>query len=122
MDNNMTFEDKANSLIGKPFDAYKAHCWTLIEDLLPNAPKIKGTAETLFISVKHFKKQLSSHSLQEVTDYQNKDIIILGKNNSFFHAGVFYENGVIHASEQGVVYQSLKDIKKLYTEIKGLRV
>lgn len=118
----MTFEDKANSLIGKPYDAYKFHCWTLIEDLLDDAPKIKGTANTLTVSVKHFKKELLSHSLQEVTDYQNKDIIILGKNNSFFHAGVFYENGVIHASEQGVVYQSLKDIKKLYTEIKGLRV
>lgn len=118
----MTFEDKVNSLIGKPYDAYKSHCWSLVEALLDNAPKIQGTADTLFVSVKHFKKELLQHSLQEVTHYQNKDIIILGKNNSFFHAGVFYENGIIHASEFGVIYQSLDTIKKTYTEIKGLRV
>ena len=118
----MTFEDKVNSLIGKPYEAYKAHCWTLVEDLLDNAPRIKGTAETLTKSVKHFKKELLSHNLKEVDIYQDKDIIILGKNNTFFHAGVFYKGGIIHASESGVVYQSLFEMKKIYTEIKGLRV
>ncbi len=118
----MTFEDKVNDLIGKPFDAYKFHCWTLVEDLLPNAPKIEGTAKTLSVSVKHFKKELVSHNLKEVDLLQDKDIIIMGKNDTYFHAGVFYKGGVVHASEFGVIYQPLKDIKKTYTQVKGLRI
>lgn len=116
------FEDKVNSLIGKPYEAYNAHCWTLVEDLLDNAPKIKGTAETLATSVKHFKKELLSHNLKEVNVYKDKDIIILGKNGTYFHVGVFYKGGIIHASENGIVYQPLNEIKKIYTEIKGLRL
>lgn len=116
------FEDKVNSLIGKPFDAYEYHCWSLVEDILPTAPKIEGTAKTLSVSVKHFKKELFSHNLLEVSDYKDKDIIIMGRNDTYFHAGVYFKGGIIHASENGVIYQPLSEIKKIYTEIKGLRL
>ena len=116
------FEDKVNSLIGKPFDAYKYHCWSLIEDLLIDAPRIEGTAKTLAISVKHFKKALFSHNLSEVSEFIDKDIIIMGKNETYFHAGVYFQGGIIHASENGVVYQPLNEMKKIYSEMKGLRL
>jgi len=118
----MTFEEEANSLIGLPYDAFNAHCWDLVSTLIPNAPRPQGTAKTLTSSVKHFKKELNAYNLQEVDNYRNKDIIILGKGDIFFHAGVFYNNGVIHASLYGVVYQDMSTIKKLYPNIKGLRV
>ena len=118
----MTFEDKVNSVIGKPYNAYKAHCWDLVSFLVPNAPVTTSVANSLIASVKHFKNELSTYNLTEVDTYKNKDIIILGNSETYFHAGVFYEGGVIHADSNGVVYQDISTIAKTYTKIKGLRV
>lgn len=120
----MSFEDKVNGVIGKPYDAYKAHCWNLVEYLVPGAPSIEGSAKNLTTSVKHFKQELNAHALNEidVSELQNKDIVILGRNNVMFHAGVWYDGGIIHASDMGVIYQPLSIIKQLYSNIQGLRV
>ncbi len=120
----MTFEEKANGIIGLPYDKFAAHCWNLVEFLVPDAPKIEGTAATLTTSVKHFQKELEDHNLNEIDEVnlQNKDIVILGRNNIMFHAGVYYDGGIIHASEMGVVYQPMSFIKRLYGNIQGLRV
>ena len=120
----MSFEDKVNSVIGLPYDAYDAHCWHLVAFLVPDAPKVEGTAKTLTLSVRHFKEELDTHKLNEIEkeNFQNKDIIILGMNNIMFHAGVYYDGGVIHANNTGVVYQSMDMIEMYYTNIKGLRV
>lgn len=119
----MTFEDKINDVIGKPYDAYSAHCWDLVCYLIPDAPKPDGTAKTLTASIKHFKEELKHHNLKEIDEnYKNKDIIILGKNNIFFHAGVYYDGGVVHASLDGVVYQTMDFIHRMYGNIQGLRV
>ncbi len=120
----MTFEDKVNGIIGLPYDKYKAHCWDLVEFLVPDAPKIFGTAKTLATSVKHFKTELEIYKLNEIDikDFKDKDIVILGRNNIMFHAGVYYDGGVIHASESGVVYQPMDFIKKLYGNMQGFRV
>jgi len=119
----ITFEDNVNRLIGLPYDAYKAHCWHLVEELIPTAPKLEGTAKSLTASVRHFESELHKHTLTEVKDenYKDRDIVILGRNNIYFHAGVYYDGGVIHASREGVVYQSMSSIKLLYTNIQGLR-
>lgn len=117
----MTQEEKINSVIGKPYDAYKAHCWDLVEFLVEGAPKVDLTANTLLMSVKNFKEEIPASNLKEVSNYMNNDIILLGRNNTFFHAGVYYNDGVVHAGENGVVYEPLKTIKQYYTLIQGLR-
>ena len=120
----MSFEDKVNGIIGLPYDKFKAHCWHLVEFLVPDAPKLEGEAINLTASVKHFKKELESHALNEIdeADFKDKDIIILGRNNIMFHAGVYYDGGVIHASEMGVIYQPMSMIKLIYSNVQGLRV
>ncbi len=117
-----TFEDKANDLIGQSYDIYKAHCWDLVMELIPEAPKLQGTAENLTKSVKHFKHELELSSLEEVQMLYNKDIVIMGRNDTYFHAGVYYEGGVIHASLNGVVYEPIQSIHRQYNCVKGLRV
>ncbi len=118
----MTFEDKVNTVIGKPYDAYESHCWDLVTYLVPDAPLTDSVADSLLATVKHFKYELATFKLNEVSEFQNKDIIILGNGDTYFHAGVYYAGGVIHASNEGVVFQDMKNIKQLYTKIKGLRV
>ena len=118
----MIFEDKVNSIIGKPYDAYESHCWDLVTYLVPDAPKSSSVANTLLATVKHFKNELASYNLNEVKEYENKDIIILGNGETYFHAGVYFESGVIHAGPEGVVFQDMNTIKRFYTKIKGLRV
>ncbi len=120
----MSFEDKVNGVIGLPYDKFKAHCWHLVEFLIPDAPKIEGTAKTLSTSVRHFKEELEIYKLNEidVEDFKNKDIVILGRNNIMFHAGVYYDGGVIHAGETGVVYQPMSFITQLYGNVQGFRV
>ena len=116
------FEDKVNELIGQPYDAVDSHCWHLVEELVPFAPKLDVTAKTLTTSVKHFDKELKLHNLNEVANFEDKDIIVLGREDIFFHAGVYYDGGVIHASLEGVIYQQLDIINKIYSSIKGLRL
>ena len=120
----MSFEDKVNGIIGLPYDKFKSHCWHLVNFLVPDSPELDGTAKTLTSSVKHFKTELERHNLNEIkeSELKNKDIVILGKNNIMFHAGVYYDDGIIHASEMGVVYQSMSTIKQVYSNIQGLRV
>ena len=110
----MSFEDKVNGIIGLPYDKFKAHCWHLVEFLVPDSPKLEGSAESLTASVKNFEIDMS--------DLKDKDIVILGRNNTMFHAGVYYNGGVIHASEMGVIYQPMSMIRLIYSNIQGLRV
>ncbi len=120
----MSFEDKINGIIGLPYDKFTNHCWSLVEFLIPMAPTVKGTAKSLATSVSNFKRELQKHNLNEIDEghFKNKDIIIMGRNGIMFHAGVFFEDGIIHASENGVVYQPLSVIKIHYNSIQGLRV
>lgn len=118
----MTFEERVNELIGKPYDEANYHCWDLVCDLLPDAPKVNGSAASLTASVKSFKSALVYTQLKEVQEYENEDIIILGRFDTYYHAGVYYGGGLIHATHGGVAYQRMSDIKKVYTRIKGLRI
>jgi len=120
-----TFEDKINSLIGQPYNKHTAHCWDLVEFLIPFAPKAEGVAQSLRVSVKHFDRELKKHNLNEILnekDFENKDIIVMGKDGIFYHAGVYYDGGVVHAQEGGATYTPLDMIKKMYSDFKGLRV
>ena len=120
----MMFEDKINDVIGKPYDAYKAHCWDLVMYLVPDAPHLKGTADSLISSIRQFEYEMAHHNINELeeSDLRNRDIVILGRNNIMFHAGVYYDGGIVHASERGVVYEQMSTIKVMYSNIRGLRV
>ena len=119
----MIDEKLANSLIGKPYDHYTSHCWQLVEELVEGAPKISGVASSVTASVRQFKDHAEAHydTMKEVTTYQDGDVIMLGRGDTLFHAGVSYRGGVIHASPNGVVLDSMRRIKLLYPTIKGLR-
>jgi len=117
----MTFVDTVNTLIGKPYDAQYFHCWTLVELLLPYAPKVQVTAANLTVSVKEFKDRTQATNLKEVTDFGDKDIIVLGRNEVYHHAGVFFNGGIIHVDKLGTRWQLLSDMAKVYPSIKGFR-
>ncbi len=116
------FEEKANDLIGKPYKAYGANCWDLVTDLVPEAPYIKASADSLKRSVETFKKELDINDLEEVQMLYNKDIVVMGRDDVYFHAGVYYNGGVIHASTDGVVYEPIGTIHRHYNCVKGFRV
>jgi len=117
----MSFYDKVNGVIGQPYDKFKNHCWHLVEYLVPTAPKLEGTAESLRTSVGHFQEELNKTALVEVTSFKDQDIIVLGRGGTYHHAGVFCNGGVVHADVGGTIWQSLSDIRNIYPEVKGLR-
>jgi len=119
----MEFEDKVNDIIGKKYDSESFHCYSLVEYLVPYAPKLEGTAKSLSCGLSHFKSELSQHKLKKITEFKDKDLMVLGRNGIMFHIGVYYQDGVIHNTESdGVIYQSMATIKSLYSNIEGLRV
>jgi hypothetical protein len=121
----MTIYDKANSVIGKPYDAYKSHCWHLVEYLQPLAPKLDVSADNLYKSVKHFDEEIEKNinDLDSIAEgfMLDGDIVLLGRGEKLFHAGVYLNNGVIHASDIGVVFERYAIIKQKYPVQKGLR-
>ena len=117
-----SFIDKINSLIGAPYDEREFHCWNLVEILVPNAPKISVVSQSLYLNAKTFKNEIQNHRLKEVQKFADKDIILLGNKETFFHSGVYFNGGVVHAKEGGVVYEKMDKIKLFYANIKGLRV
>ncbi len=120
----MSFEDKINGIIGKKYDAIHFHCYDLVMFLVPMAPTINGDNKNLTCTVKQFKEEIPNYNLEEIQerDFKDKDIILLGGNNIYHHVGVYFDGGVVHNSNDGVVYQPLFMIKKLYNSIQGVRV
>lgn len=116
------FIDKINSLIGKPYDLYEAHCYNLVMDLIPDAPKVEFVADSLYKSIKQIDTTIKDYRLQPVNKYRNKDIILLGRNGVFHHVGVYYDGGVVHADKNGVIYEKMSRIKLYYSHIKGIRI
>ena len=117
------FLQRANELIGVPYDAENNHCYTLVMELLPRAPKIDFVAVNLFNSIKKIDAEIVELQLREVSIFENEDIILLGRDGIYHHVGVFYGDGIIHAdSERGVVYDDFNQMKKLFSCVKGLRL
>ncbi len=117
----MTIEQKINGIIGKPFSK-DFHCYNLVEFLSPSAPKIIGVHQGLTKTNKEFKDMMEPLDVVEVSDFINGDIIFLGSNNIYYHAGVYYDDGMVHTTEDlGTIYQTMSMIKILYSNIKGFR-
>lgn len=118
----MSFEDKVNNLIGQPYSD-KNHCYALVMQLVPDAPKVEFLADGIYKSIKQIEHTQTEYNLKNVDNYKNKDIILLGNNEIYHHVGVYYEGGIVHSDiKNGVVYNSLEQLKKIYSSVKGLRV
>lgn len=121
----MTIYDKANSVIGKPYNAYTSHCWHLVEFLQPLAPKLDVTAENLYKAVKNFDEEMKNNidNLDSIAEEYLKDgdIVLLGRGEKLFHAGIFLNSGVVHADNSGVIFERYAIIKQKYPIQKGLR-
>jgi len=100
----MTFEERANKLIGLQYDIKTYHCWHLVCDLLPNAPRIEATATTLS-ALKAMNQTYPS--LKEIKEPTDRCVVLMGNKDVLIHAGVYYKGGIIHAELAGVVYETI---------------
>lgn len=111
----MTFEDRANKLIGKSYDAKEYHCWHLVCDLVPNAPRVNNIATTLS-SLKAMNAAYSE--LEEIDVPANGSVVLLGNHETLVHAGVWYNGNVIHAELGGVIMQPLLKLKQRFSLVR----
>ena len=121
------FEDRITELIGTPYDENNFHCWTLVETLVPNAPKLDVQGGDFTRAAHQFKKEVPKyiemyHEVLE--DPQNFDIVLAG-SKFLNHAGVLIiEDGnalVIHNDINGVHVEPLYFFRKKYPTIKVMR-
>lgn len=109
---------KAEALIGKPYDAKYFHCWHLVTELAPKAYRLQIPA-SLAASVRYFSDERYWKDFEVVSTPTDGDIIMLGREEGkFFHAGVFYQGGMIHATVPQVLYTPLDKILEKYSSVR----
>lgn len=121
------FRAKVNELIGRTYDAEDFHCWTLVEELVPGAPKLDVIGGDYENSIREFKKNTPNY-IDNFADIIDKvidgDVIVVG-NNYINHAGVIYVESddilVIHNDIKGVHIEPLYQFSKRYKIIRLLR-
>lgn len=120
-------EDKIESLIGRPYDAERFHCWTLVEELVPEAPKLKVIGGNYTSAIKQFKEQINNNVKQyiEVRERPQSSDIVLAGNNYINHAGVLVEEDgtflVVHNDKNGVHVEPMYYFMKNYKQIRIIR-
>ena len=122
------FEDKISELIGREYDANNFHCWSLVEELVPKAPKLAVIGGSYKKAIEGFAKETPNYlELYEevLKDPQNGDVLLAGNEKHLVHAGVLvYDSGtplVIHNDIKGVHVEPLYYFKKKYSVIKVIR-
>ena len=107
--------------IGKPYSFRDYNCWHYVCDLRRDngiktkefKPKnLKEAFNTIDSEIKNI-----SHGLTKVKIPENFDIIMV-KERSVYHCGLYFDGLIIHCSRQlkQVVSESLTDFKKHYSE------
>lgn len=116
--------EKINKLIGKPYDRRNYHCWSFIEEIYPNAPKIDYVQENLYNSIKKFEENLKIQKFffKYIEKPENFDIILLGNKKGLNHVGIYYEDSIIHNDVQGVRVETLKSIKARFNNSQYIRL
>jgi len=119
----MTLADKINGVIGKSYDYKEANCWDLVMLLNDKAPMIEEIHTSIFSTTKKFKEYENKYKdhFKTVLLPDDGDIVLLGNNGSYTHAGIFYNDGVVHASKNGVIWQPLHAIKKEFSKQRAYR-
>lgn len=118
----MEIEDKINLFIGKPYHEVNFNCWTLIEEIVPNAPKIKAIGNNFSKAIKEFKSKTPEYEnlFNEILENPESLDIILAGNNYINHAGILIKEDnnflVLHNDKEGVhIEPAYRFIKKYKT-------
>ena len=116
-----------NNLIGKPYNKNTFNCWTLIELIVPNAPKVDIEVDSVTTTVKKIDKELKDNidnfTYPNMGEEIEGDIVLFGHgDNMYNHAGVYYNNIIIHNDTQGVRTEKYDIMKNKYKNVKILRV
>lgn len=119
-------DETINNIIGKKYNNETFHCWSLVEELIPEVPKVNIIVETQSRNIKHFKEKIPKYKeLIEVEKIEDGDFILLGRNEkNYFHVGVILKNNlIIHNTRiDGVVIETFKKIKIKYKHQKFIKV
>lgn len=119
----MSFLQKANLAIGQKYDRNTNHCYSLVMELLPNAPKIEYMVGSASGSALTIEKSIKLYNLKSVDKFENEDIILMGTDGVYSHVGVYYNGGVVHSDvKRGVVYDRLEQLQKIFLNIRGVRL
>lgn len=98
-------------------------CWLLVADVY--AHELSERVDT-FSTVSNSIRQIASefrlqlhkdkHGFDQVADPQDFAIVLMGKTQrlGFHHCGVFYQGKVLHANEEGVLYQDMDTLRATY--------
>jgi len=119
--------DKIEELIGKPYDAQDFHCWTLVEELVPNAPKVEVIGGSYRLAKGGFERNAETiaDKVEVQGDPQEGDIILVGSKKSLIHAGVLLiDSGnrlVIHNDKDGVHIVPMIPFMQQYAVVKVFR-
>ena len=107
-------EDKLEELVGREYDATHFHCWHLVEELVPKAPKLQVEGGDYAKAIRGFRNETPNYieMFDEITeDFKDLDVILVG-NQHLNHAGVLiFDSGnplVIHNDIKGVHVEPLK--------------
>ena len=114
------FEDKINSLIGREYNANTWHCWHLVCELVPCAPRIEASVTCVRDAIR--AGEVPINKMEFVKIPRNGCVVMLGSRHStMHHAGVYYNDGVVHADKVGTRYEKMEVMEKKYTYIRFLR-
>ena len=111
----MTFTEKVNAIIGKPYDRENYHCYDVVEYLVPGAPKVQQTAITMS-SIREINRE--HVGVVDIDEPVNECIVLLGNNDLITHAGVFYNNMIIHNESTGVRAEHISKIKQRFSLVR----
>jgi len=119
----MTLSEKINEVIGNKYDYTNSNCWHLVKHLNENAPDIEEVHTSIYSTAKKFKQYEEKYKkdCSLVLFPDDGDIVIMGRNNLYTHAGIFYNSGIVHASKVGVIWQPLREMKREYPKIKAYK-
>ena len=120
--------NKIDTLVGQSYDADTFHCWTLVEELVPCAPKLNVIGGSYPNAIREFQKNVPTY----LDDYefvtgklQDLDVILAGTRDKLNHAGVLLiDSGnelIIHNDKKGVHIEPFDYFVKQYQSVKAFR-
>ncbi len=121
-------KSKITNLMGKQYNPESFDCWSLVEELVPLAPKLDVIGCNYKEAIKEYKENnyKLNKNFNEVPlkNVRSQDIILVGHNN-INHAGVIYIDSsdtlVIHNDKNGVHTELFHKFIKKYNLIRLLR-
>ncbi len=112
--------DKINQLIGKPYNKETFNCYHLVQELVECAPDYDSVVSRL-TQTRHLNEDVYDN-LEDVTEFKDGDIVLLGRElKKLHHAGVYHSGLIIHAETPSVRAETVKDMLRLYPVMRGLR-